>query len=134
MSDSAIRATLEKFWQARVAGDTEAMKALLAPGATYEMVGADAFADPALVGPHDMRAAADRLVDAFVFHSRETRAVLVEGARAAVVNRFEVSTRHGAPVATEACDIWEFDSEGRITSMKQFVDTDLVRRMLAGET
>ena len=133
MTESAIKATIEGFWRARVAGDMHALTSFMAPDAIYEMVGANAFAEPETVGPHRMESAAARLVEIFTFHNVETRTVIVDGARAAVVNRLEVAFRDRAPVATEACDLWEFDAAGKITSLRQFVDTDLVRRMFAGE-
>jgi hypothetical protein len=89
----------------RVAGDMQALKSFMAPDAIYEMVEANAFADPHTVGPHRMDAAADRLVETFTFHNVETRTVIVDGARAAVVNRLEVAFRDRAPVASEACDL-----------------------------
>lgn len=34
------------------------------------------------------------------------------------------------PVTTEICDLWEFDEDGRMTSLVQFIDTALLRKLL----
>jgi hypothetical protein len=49
-----------------------------------------------------------------------------------VASRIQVSYGGGAPVTCEICDLWEFDSNGKIKSLRQFVDTALVDRMLSG--
>jgi ketosteroid isomerase-like protein len=134
MLDGSILKTIDQFWDARMAGDKAAVHTFLAPQATYEMIGAKAIADPIAVGPAPAGPAADRLMDDFKFHSLERITAVVEGRKAAVVSKLEVSFRGGTPVVTESCDVWEFDESGKVTSIKQFVDTDLVRRMLAGGT
>jgi ketosteroid isomerase-like protein len=118
---------IERFWEARKRGDTAAIHAMLAPDATYAMVGSKDFAGVSA------RAAAETLVEAFRFHGREPLTVIVDGLKVAMVNRIEVSYRGGEAVVTEACDLWQFDGAGKIVSLKQFVDTDLVRRMTAGQ-
>ncbi len=130
---ASILKTIDKFWEARLAGDKAAVRSFFSPDATYEMVGAKAFADPATVGPSPFGPAADRLVDAFRFDSVERVTAIVDGPRAAVVIRVQVSFRGGAPVTSEACDLWEFDAAGKATSLRQFVDTDLVHRMIDGQ-
>ena len=127
-----ILKTIDRFWKARLAGDKDALHGFLAPKATYEMVGAKAFARSTMVGPAPAGPAADRLLDDFKFHSLEQVTAVVRGRKAAVVNKFQVSFRDGAPEATEGCDLWEFDEDGKVTSLRQFVDTDLVRRMIVG--
>ena len=133
MLAAAIQDTIDRFWKARLAGDKAAVRSFLAPDATYEMVGAKAFADPAAVGPARAGPAADQLVDDFHFESVEQVAILIDGPRAAVVNLIEVSFRGGPSVSSEACDLWAFDDAGKVTSLRQFVDTNLVRRMIAGQ-
>jgi ketosteroid isomerase-like protein len=125
--------TIERFWRARVEGDKPAVLSFLSDDATYEMVGAGAFTDPVTVGPSAVaEKAADRLIDDFRFHRLEQLATVVEGRKAAVVNRLEVSFRGGAPVTTDVCDLWEFDEAGKVRSLRQFVDTRLVHGMLGG--
>jgi ketosteroid isomerase-like protein len=73
---------------------------------------------------------AARLVNDFRFHTLETLDAVIEEHKAAVFNRIEVSYRGGAPVVSEVCDLWEFDADGKVTSLRQFVDTDLIRRLI----
>ncbi len=134
MADGSIQATIDRFRAARLAGDKEAIRRFLSPGATYEMVGAKAFAPKEAVGPTQAWAAADQLVDDFVFHDMKQLTAIIDGPRAAIVNRLEVSFRGGTAVCLEVCDLWEFDAAGKVTSIKQFVDTDLVRRMIGAPT
>jgi ketosteroid isomerase-like protein len=113
-----------------MAGDKEAVLSFFSPDATYEMVGAKAFADRVAVGPAAIGPAANRLIDDFQFHDRQQLVAVANGQKAAMVNRLEVSFRGAARVTTDVCDFWEFDASGKVTSLKQFVDTDLVRRMM----
>jgi ketosteroid isomerase-like protein len=132
MTEINVLETINGFWHARLADDIDALRSFMTPDATYEMVGANAFADLAAVGPSAAKLAVDRLVDAFHFHSREQITAIVDGLSAATVARFEVSFRGGPPVKTEACDVWKFDAAGKITSLREFVDTDLVCRVMEG--
>ena len=132
MDRDAILDIIDRFWKVRVAGDKAGLRSFLAPGATYEMVGASAFAAPGLVGPAPAGPTADSLIDAFKFDRVERVAAVVEGNRAAVTIRVEVSFRGGPSVKSEACDVWEFDDAGKAKSLRQFVDTALVNRMIEG--
>lgn len=133
MDDHDVLEIIGRFWQARMAGDKAAVLGFLSDQATYEMVGASAFADPVMVGPAAVaEQAADKLIEAFRFHDVEQLASIVDGRKAAVVNRLQVSFGGGAPVTTEVCDLWEFDDAGKVRSLRQFVDTHLVHSMLQG--
>jgi ketosteroid isomerase-like protein len=133
MDDHNVLETIGRFWQARVEGDKAAVLSFLSKDATYELVGASDFSDPVTVGPAAVaEQAADRLMDDFRFHSLEQLDTVVDGRKAAVVNRLQVSFRGGAPVTTDVCDLWEFDEVGKVRSLRQFVDTRLVHRMMGG--
>lgn len=133
MDDHNVLETIGRFWEARVEGDKAAVLSFLSKEATYEMVGANAFTDPVTVGPAAVAAqAAHSLIEDFRFHRLEQLATVVDGRKAAVVNRLQVSFRGGAPVTTEVCDLWEFDEAGKVRSLRQFVDTRLVQSMLDG--
>jgi len=133
MTRNEIVEAVDEFWKARVAGDKAAVMALMARDAEYEMPGARGVGAPESYGPGPVAVALDRLVDDFTFHSYEQRNMIVEGAKAAAVSLMEVSYRGGPRALTEICDVWEFDRQGKISSLKQFVDTDLVRRMMIGD-
>ena len=131
MDKASTRSLIESIYAARIAGDTAALKTFLAPNATYEMVGAQAFADPRIFGPTDAAAAAHHLVNDFRFHTVTTIDAVIDDHQAAIFIRLEVSFRGGPPILTEACDLWQFDTNGKVTSLKQFVDTDQLRRLIA---
>jgi ketosteroid isomerase-like protein len=132
MTRDSLLETIDRFWKVRMAGDKAELRSFMAPDATYEMVGAQAFAEPGLVGPAPAGPAADRLIDAFAFHRVDRLTAIVDGSRAADVIRVEVSLGGGTPVKTEACDLWEFDDAGKVKSLRQFVDTALVNRLIEG--
>jgi len=133
MDDHNLLDTIGRFWQARLHGDKAAVLSFLAKDATYEMVGARDFSDEGTVGPAAAgEQAAGRLIDDFQFLGLEQLSAVVDGRRAAVVNRLQVSFRGGEPVTTDACDFWEFDEAGKVLSLRQFVDTRLVQRMMGG--
>jgi ketosteroid isomerase-like protein len=133
MDRDAILDTIDRFWDARLAGDKGRLWSFLTPDAIYEMVGASTFAERAVVGPAPFRPAADSLVDDFKFHSVERLTTIVDGNRAAATIAVEVAFRGGPLVKTDACDLWEFDDAGKAKSLRQFVDTALVRRMIEGK-
>jgi ketosteroid isomerase-like protein len=116
---------------ARARGDKDAMRAFLAPDATFRIAG-----DPSLYpgfpgGPAKAANVLDELVDLIRFHDYERLDTLVEGNRAAIRWRIDVSLGGGPVRTTEVFDLWTFDGEGRITDLVQFVDTALLMRMLA---
>jgi ketosteroid isomerase-like protein len=132
MDNRTILDTIDRFWAARQRNDAAAIQGFFAPGATFEMVGAGSFADRETVGPAMAASAADRLVADFKLKNRKLLSAVVDGQKAAVINKLKISFRDNAPVDSECCDFWEFDADGKAISLRQFVDTDLVRRMIAG--
>ena len=98
MTRDSLLETIDRFWKVRMAGDKAELRSFMAPAATYEMVGAQAFAEPGLVGPAPAGPAADRLIDAFAFHRVDRLTAIVDGSRAADVIRVEVSFGGGTPV------------------------------------
>ncbi|HEY1926737.1 MAG TPA: nuclear transport factor 2 family protein [Caulobacteraceae bacterium] len=128
---SDILKTIDRFWAARIAGDKAAVRSFMADDATYEMVGAQSFAARSLVGPAPAGPAADRLIDDFQFRGVRRIDAIVDGQKAAITNQIEVGYRGGPPITSQACDLWEFDSSGKIKSLRQFVDTAMVDRMMS---
>ncbi|HEY2049466.1 MAG TPA: nuclear transport factor 2 family protein [Caulobacteraceae bacterium] len=127
-----ILKTIDGFWEARTAGDKVALRSFMAENATYEMVGAQAFADASIVGPAPLGPAADRLVDEFRLQNFRRLQSIVDGQKAAIAARIEVSYRGGPTVLSEFCELWEFDRSGKVKSLRQFVDTALVDRIMSG--
>jgi ketosteroid isomerase-like protein len=133
MTHGSVQEIIDRFWEARLAGDKATVLGMFAPDAVYELVGAKSFAPQDQVGPAPARPAADRMVDAFKFEGAEQLSVIIDGQAAAVVIRMRVSHRGGPVVTSEMCEVWAFDPAGKVTSLRQFVDTDLVRRMIGGQ-
>jgi ketosteroid isomerase-like protein len=127
-----ILETIDRFWEARTAGDKAALRTLMAENATYEMVGARAFADASMVGPAALSPVADQLIDVFKLQNYRRLQSIVDGQKAAVAGRIDASYRGGPAVTSEFCDLWEVDSGGKILSLRQFVDTAMVSRMMSG--
>jgi ketosteroid isomerase-like protein len=131
MDGQSIRATIERFWDARLASDKQAALSVMSERATYEMVGAKALAADIVVGRTEAGVAADGLFDDFAFKDLDMRSVIVEGRKAAVECKIQVSFRGGPFATTEFCDVWEFDDAGKVTSLRQFVDSHFLGKMIA---
>jgi ketosteroid isomerase-like protein len=133
MTGQSIPETIDRFWSARLAGDKPDVLSFMSPGATYEMVGATALVDDIVVGPTDVETAAAALLGDFTFKNLEMLSVIVDGRKAAVDCKIQLSFRGGPFADTEFCDLWEFDDAGKVTSLKQFVDSDFLRKMIAAQ-
>lgn len=120
-----IARTVRDGYDARRRGDKEALAGFFAAGATFRMVGHAALGDRLPVEPADAVAAIGALIDQFTFNRVDVVHLLTDSRTAMLQLRLEVATG-GDPIHTEACDIWEFDENGKVTSITQFVDTLLV--------
>ena len=124
-------ATMDEAIAARARGDKEAMRGFLAPGATFRIAG-ESDRDALLpAGPALAREVLDGLVDLVRFHEVERLDTIVEGNRAAVRWRIDVSIGGGPVTTTEVFDLWTFDGEGRVTDLLQFIDTALLASLMA---
>ena len=125
MDADTIAQLVRDGYDARQRGDKEAMAGFFAPGATYRMVGHAALGDRLPVEPVDAMEAIGALIDQFTFNDIQIVQMLADSNTAMLQLRLEVAT-DGDPLHTEACDIWEFDDDGKVTAITQFVDTVLV--------
>lgn len=127
---AAILNTIDQLYARRTANDKAGVNALLAPGATYR-IGADPTLVPMMpVGPTDARAAIRALIDAVEFHHVERLEAVVDGDKAAVMWRVELSPAGGARVTTQLYDLWTMGEDGKLTSLVQFGDTALMAKLL----
>ena len=119
---------MDSALEARASGDTEAMRAFLAPGATFRIAGE--AADDAFLPAGPTRAAdvLEGIVERIRFHDWERLDAIVEGNRVAARLRIDFSIDGGPVTPTETLDLWTFDDDGRITDILQFVDTALLAR------
>jgi ketosteroid isomerase-like protein len=131
---SAIEATLRQSYAARQRGDVEAICALFAEHPHFEMAGASEASPVALRATDQggFRAALAGLMDAFEFLDYEILSIVIDGSKAAVHWRARVrATATGREAVTELLDIVAFEN-GKIASFKQFCDTALAAKMMAG--
>ena len=121
---------IDQLYARRTANDKAGVNALLAPGATYR-IGADPKLVPMMpVGPTDAREAIGGLIDSVEFHHIEHLAAVVEGDKAAIIWRVELSPTGGDKVTTQLYDLWTVGEDGKITSLIQFGDTALMATLL----
>lgn len=122
--------TIHAALAARQRGDMDAIHQYLAPAATFRLVGAPE-APKVPVGYSDAREAVADLIELFEFHAIEPVHIVVEGHVAVVHWHVRASTGGGEQFATELCDIWTFDDDGKIKSLVEFADTAKMAQMLA---
>jgi ketosteroid isomerase-like protein len=125
-----ILAMLDALYEARVKGDKEMLASCWAPGATFRIVGGENVLGE-MAGPAHPAEAIGALIDQVQFHSAERLYSIVEGSKAVIHWRVQVSPPGGDPVPTELLDVWEFDEDGKARSLVQFIDTALAGSMFA---
>ena len=125
--------TIDQIYAARVAGDKSSFARFWAEGSTYEMIGAPQTLGEQSRTKNDARTAIAELIDTFKFHTFNYVDSFVEGNKAVVRLKIDVSTGGGPIHNTELLNIWEFGDDGKVRSLAESVDTALVARMLSGE-
>jgi len=122
--------SIDRGYQARARGDKEGVAPIWAPGATYRLCGEASLVPSFPCGPAAAGETVDSLIDLISFQSYERLETIVEGNRAAIRWRVDFSIQDGPSGTTELADFWEFDDEGRATSLIQFLDTAKLGEML----
>lgn len=130
MERAQLLRKIDEIYDARSRGDKEAVLAHLASGSRYQLVGDTGLLPDFPAGPEEVPKAISTLIDRVQFQQRERLSAIVEGNSAAVRWRVILSVDGKPPVTTEICDLWEFDEDGRMTSLVQFIDTALLRKLL----
>lgn len=127
MADAeTIERLVREGYQKRQSGDKAALRDFFAPGATFRMAGHDGLSGRLPVTAVEALPIIDDLMDQFTFNNVEILKVITDGRNVAVQLRAEVSSGDGPRHTTEFCDIWELDADGRITSITEFLDTQLI--------
>ena len=131
MTRAEMEQLVRKLYAARVAGDVEAIMAYAAPDVHFALAG-DPTASPVagrLTGADELRPQLAQLVEAFTFNSYDITALLVEGSRAAVRGKANITAvKSGATVDMELADFIEV-RDGRVVSFVQFCDTAMVAKI-----
>lgn len=131
LDDAQTLAHIDKAYAARLDDDRDALAALWAPGASYRMAGDPALLGAFPTGPDEAAKVVGQLIEEVRFEKAERLDAIVAGGRAAIRWRVDLSVRGGPVVTTEICDLWTLDEDGRATDLVQFVDTALLKQMLA---
>jgi ketosteroid isomerase-like protein len=126
--DTILR-NIDAGYEARTRGDRETLATLWADGGTYRLIGAETLAGIA-EGATDVNEAIGALIDLFQFQAVERIATLVDGNRAALHWRITFTSGDSAPATVELCDLWEVAEDGKLVSLTQFTDTQLLARYL----
>ena len=123
---------IRKLYAARVVGDIDAMVAAPCLPTCISRLPATprrARWPGGSRGADKLRPQLAQLVKAFTFHSYDITALVVEGSRAAVRAKANItSVTTGATVDMELADFIEV-KDGRIVSFVQFIDTALAARL-----
>ena len=121
---------IDRAYAARARGDKETVARIWAPGAVYQLAGETSLIPAFPAGPGDAGETVSSIIDLIRFHHLEQLDAIVEGHRAAILWRVTFSVGNGPVGTTGLYDLWQFDEEGRPSSLLQFVDTALLRDML----
>jgi ketosteroid isomerase-like protein len=134
MTRAEIEQLVRKLYAARVAGDVEAMMAWAAPDVHFALAG-DPTASPVagqVSGADKLRPQLAQLVRAYTFNSYDITTLVVEGSRAAVRGKANITAvKSGATVDMELADFIEV-KDGRVVSFVQFCDTAMVAKISTG--
>jgi ketosteroid isomerase-like protein len=131
MDREAIKALLERAYEARRAGDMEAILAVFHPDGKFELAGAkETFAVAgASQGHQDLRATLTGLIANFEFLQRDILCTLIDNDRAAVHSRVKLKfVPKNQTVTTEILDLFKFQ-DGKIAELVEFVDSALVNNL-----
>jgi ketosteroid isomerase-like protein len=131
MTKAEIEAMIRKYYAARVAGNVQEIVDSMAADVDFALAG-DLTASPVagrLRGSDKLHPQVTKLVQAFKFNSYEIVSLVVEGSKAVVHARANVtSTVTGETVDTDLADFFTF-VDGRIAAFVQFCDTALACRL-----
>jgi ketosteroid isomerase-like protein len=133
MTKEEIEKLIRKLYAARVVGNVDAMVGIMAPDVNFALAG-DPMASPVvgrLRGADKLRSQLTKLVGAFKFNAYDIVNVVVDGPKAAVHAKANItSTATGQTVDMELADFLEF-KDGNVHSFLQFCDTALAAKLAA---
>ena len=129
--DAQTLGFIERAYAARIDDDRDALAALWALGATYRMAGDPALLGAFPTGPDEAGKVVGELIEQVRFERAERLDAIVADGRAAIRWRADLSVRGGPVVTTEICDFWTLNEDGRATELVQFIDTALLKQLLA---
>lgn len=130
MDTQATRILVQKFLAARVAGDREAIAALLADDASWRLPPTATFGP--FIGREDVANALAGGVTGTIFDvstiRRDVHKMIVEGDTAVVQQRLSATTLKGREYVNEYC--WVYTCrDGKIALLEEYADTLLAARV-----
>jgi uncharacterized protein len=131
MTRAEIETMIRKFYAARVAGNVQEIVDGMAADVDFTLAGNSAASPVAgrLRGSDKLHPHITKLVQAFKFNTYEIVSLVVEGSKAVVHARANVtSTVTGETVDTDLADFFTF-KDGRIAAFVQFCDTALAGKL-----
>lgn len=132
MDREAIKALIDRAYEARQTESIESIIAIFHPDAKFQLAGAREHTAAVGIaqGHGELRATLAQLVADFQFLQRDIISVLIDGERAAVYSRVKLRfVPKDRTVMTELLDLWKFE-DGKIVELVEFVDTALVNEMM----
>jgi len=131
-SRGAIMETIMRAYKAREEGNIDDLMAAFHPNAVFELKGDKGVLEVAgaVEGHSNVRAALSQFIENFQFKKRDILDVIVEGDRAAVHSRLEVSFVPKSKLFTsDVLDTFRFE-DGKIIRLVEFADTALIKSVV----
>jgi ketosteroid isomerase-like protein len=125
--------TIMLVYKAREEGNIEGLMAAFHPHAVFELKGDKSMLEVAgaVEGHTNVRAALSEFIKGFQFKKRDILDVIVEGDRAAVHSRLEVSfVPTNKSFTSDVLDTFRFE-DGKIIKLVEFTDTALIKNVIA---
>jgi len=132
MDREAIKALIERGYEARRTGDIDGIITVFHPEGKFALAGSkESFAVAGVsTGHQELRATLAGLIANFEFVQREILATIIDDDRAAVHARVKVRfVPKNETVTTELLDLWKF-ADGKIIELIEFVDTALINAVM----
>jgi len=124
--------TIMRAYKAREEGNIDDLMAAFHPNAVFELKGDKGVLEVAgaVEGHSNVRAALSQFIENFQFKKRDILDVIVEGDRAAVHSRLEVSFVPKSKLFTsDVLDTFRFE-DGKIIRLVEFADTALIKSVV----
>jgi ketosteroid isomerase-like protein len=129
----AIRTLVVGAYAARDRGDVESLVTAFHSDAVFELVGAETSSHVAgmVEGHSNVREGFSWLIEAFKFDNRKIISLIVDGDRAAVHSRVEITfTPASKTFTTDLLDLFRF-ADGKIIELLEFTDTALIKDVVS---
>jgi uncharacterized protein (TIGR02246 family) len=128
MDREAVKALIEKAYEARRTEDMEGMIAVFHQDGKFQLAGSQVATATARIaqGHRELRKTLAELIADFQFVERDIISSLIDGDRAAVHSRVKLRfIPKDRTVTTEVLDLWKVENR-KIVELVEFVDTALI--------